>query len=171
MNPLSRSAPNQACRKVFAPRFRHPPSIAVNATDTSDGGCHVQVIVDLRHAPSPRDWRGESAAAGHSRAQDGGARRRFRHDRAHVQSTGGCHERPFGSGAFLAAGPTGDWLAFATNCDIERIFGSSRSVIHGFRVERKEGEPPSAVHVYVVSKGARTPSANHSQCDHSPAMY
>jgi hypothetical protein len=71
----------------------------------------------------------------------------------------------------LAAGPTGDWLAFATNCDIERIFGSSRSVIHGFRVERKEGEPPSAVHVYVVSKGARTPSANHSQCDHSPAMY
>jgi len=91
--------------------------------------------------PSPRDWRGESAAAGHSRAQDGGARRRFRHDRAHVQSTGGCHERPFGSGAFLAAGPTGDWLAFATNCDIERIFGSSRSVIHGFRVEAKRVNP------------------------------
>ena len=58
----------------------------------------------------------------------------------------------------LVAGPTGDWLAFATDREIEQIFGRSRSVIHGFRVERKEGEPSSAVHVYVVSKGARTPS-------------
>jgi len=71
----------------------------------------------------------------------------------------------------LVTAPTGDWLAFATDCEIERIFGSSRSLIHGFRVERKEGEPSSAVHVYVVSKGARTPSHKHSKCDRSPAIF
>ena len=71
----------------------------------------------------------------------------------------------------LVASPTGDWLAFATDCEIERIFGRSRSLIHGFRVERKEGEPSSAVHVYVVSKGARPFSDKHSQCDRSPAIF
>jgi hypothetical protein len=71
----------------------------------------------------------------------------------------------------LVASPTGDWLAYATDCEIERIFGRSQSLIHGFRVERKEGEPSSAVHVYVVSKGARPPSHKHSQCDHSPAIF
>ena len=71
----------------------------------------------------------------------------------------------------LVTAPTGDWLAFATDCEIERIFGSSRSLIHGFRVERQEGEPSSAVHVYVVSKGARPPSHKHSQCDHPPAIF
>ncbi len=70
----------------------------------------------------------------------------------------------------LVAGPTGDWLAFATDCEIERIFGRARSVIHGFRVEHKEGEPSSAVHVYVVSKGTRPPTHKHSQCD-PPALF
>ena len=36
------------------------------------------------------------------------------------------------------ASPTGDWLAFATDCEIERLFGRSRSLIQGLRVERKE---------------------------------
>jgi len=58
----------------------------------------------------------------------------------------------------LVAGPTGDWLAFATDRDIEGIFGNGRSVVHAFRVERKEGEPSSAVHIYVVTKGTRTPA-------------
>jgi len=71
----------------------------------------------------------------------------------------------------LVTRPTGDWLAFATDCEIERIFGRSRSLIHGFRVERKEGEPSSAVHVYVVSKGAGALSHEHSQCDRSPATF
>jgi hypothetical protein len=52
----------------------------------------------------------------------------------------------------------GDELAFATDGEIERIFGSSRYLIHACRVERKDSDPSSAVHVYVVSKGARTAS-------------
>jgi hypothetical protein len=71
----------------------------------------------------------------------------------------------------LVASPTGDWLAFATDCEIERIFGRSRSLIHGFRVERKEGEPSSAVHVYVVSKGAGPLSHKPFHCDRSPAIF
>lgn len=71
----------------------------------------------------------------------------------------------------LVASPTGDWLAYATDCEIEGIFGRSRSLIHGFRVERKDGEPSSAVHVYVVAKDARPPSHKHAQCDHSPAIF
>ena len=55
----------------------------------------------------------------------------------------------------LKAGPTGDWLAFATDREIAQIFGGAEHVIHAFRVERSESDPASAVQVYVVSKGAR----------------
>jgi hypothetical protein len=72
-----------------------------------------------------------------------------------TQADGSGHSGQEGS---LVAGPTGDWLAFATDGDIERIFGNGRSVVHAFRVERKEGEPSSVVHVYIVAKGTKTPS-------------
>ena len=56
----------------------------------------------------------------------------------------------------LVVSPTGDELASATDAEIERIFGSSRYLIHAFRVEPRGGDPSSAVHVYVVSKSARS---------------
>jgi len=91
-------------------------------------------------------------------AQNGGARRRFRHCGGHGQTLVGASSGPSRHESSLVAGPTGDWLAFATDRDIEGIFGNGRSVVHAFRVERKEGEPSSAVHIYVVTKGTRTPA-------------
>jgi hypothetical protein len=71
----------------------------------------------------------------------------------------------------LVASPTGDWLAFATDCEIEWLFGRSRSLIQGLRVERKEGEPSSAVHIYIVSRDAGPLSDKNFQCDRSPAIF
>jgi hypothetical protein len=75
-----------------------------------------------------------------------------------VKSEGGTASAPSAQVSSLVASPTGDWLAFATEAEVERIFGSSQSVIHAFQVEGKQSAPSSAVHVYVVAKGARTPS-------------
>ena len=58
----------------------------------------------------------------------------------------------------LVAHSTGGELAFATDRELESIFGPARSLIHAFRVERENGAPSSDVQVYVVAKGARSPS-------------
>ena len=59
-------------------------------------------------------------------------------------------------GNSLVVRPIGDELASATEAEIEKIFGSSQYLIHAFRVEPRGGDPSSAVHVYVVSKNARS---------------
>ena len=74
-------------------------------------------------------------------------------------------------GNSLVVRPTGDEPASATEAEIEKIFGSSQYLIHAFRVEPRGGGPSYAVHVYVVSKGARTPLDKHSQCDRSPPIF
>ena len=70
----------------------------------------------------------------------------------------------------LVVRPTGDELASATDGEIERIFGSSRYLIHGFRVERK-AVTPRPLSTSTSFPKVHGPPRTEAQCDPSPAIF